>query len=152
MNIPHIPISKTHKKRLGLVLAVLGSAIAAVALIVYALSENLNLFFSPSQVAAQEAGVGQMIRVGGMVVEDSIVRDNNSLKVQFDITDMQHTMTIHYNGILPDLFKAGQGVVVRGVLQDKHHFVAEEVLAKHDENYMPPEVKAALDNVKAEGG
>ena len=125
---------------IGLVLA--GMAIA-VAFAVRAFQENLLYFFSPSQVAAGEAP-DRVFRLGGMVLDESVVREPGSLTMSFIVTDNLHSVPVRYTGVLPDLFREGQGVVVRGQLDGKGGFVAEEVLAKHDENYMPPEVAEAL--------
>jgi cytochrome c-type biogenesis protein CcmE len=111
----------------------------------YALNQNINLFFSPTQIAKGEAPVGQRIRAGGMVVDGSVERDQQTLKVNFGLTDHESSVTVEYTGILPDLFREGQGIVAQGAMNAAGVFVATEVLAKHDENYMPPEVKAALD-------
>jgi cytochrome c-type biogenesis protein CcmE len=115
-----------------------------VGLISYALRQNINLYFTPAQIKHHQAPIGKMMRAGGMVVKGSIMRAQDDLKVQFDITDYTATVSVVYRGILPDLFREGQGVVIRGRLNDKGIIEAEEVLAKHDENYMPPEVKASL--------
>ena len=133
------------KKRMAFVLAVVVGASVAIGLALYALNQNLNLFYSPTQIANGEAPVGQRIRAGGMVVDGSVVRDQQSLQVSFGLTDHEESVTVHYNGILPDLFREGQGIVAQGAMNSDGVFEATEVLAKHDENYMPPEVKAALD-------
>jgi len=133
------------KQRLILVLFVVLFSSAAVGLVMYALSGNINLFFPPAEVAQGKAPVGQPIRVGGMVVDGSIRRGDDSLAVSFDLTDYQANVTVVYEGILPDLFGEGQGAVASGVLNEQGVLVASEVLAKHDENYMPPEVAAALE-------
>jgi cytochrome c-type biogenesis protein CcmE len=132
------------KKRLILVLMLVVGASLAVSLTLFALSQNINLFYSPAQIAAGEAPVGTRIRAGGMVVEGSVKRDPNSLHVAFDLTDYDKTVTVEYTGILPDLFREGQGIVAQGALDEQGVFQAVEVLAKHDENYMPPEVAEAL--------
>jgi cytochrome c-type biogenesis protein CcmE len=111
----------------------------------FALSQNINLFYSPTQIASGEAPHNTRIRAGGMVVDGSVVRDQQSLNVTFDITDYDQTVTVHYDGILPDLFREGQGIVAQGELDSNNVFQASEVLAKHDENYMPPEVADALE-------
>jgi cytochrome c-type biogenesis protein CcmE len=108
------------------------------------LRQNISLFYTPTQIAAGEAPQQHHIRLGGMVEKNSILRGQKGLEVQFKITDFNRTITVTYTGILPDLFKEGQGVVAEGQLVDNQHFRASQVLAKHDENYMPPEVKAAL--------
>jgi len=131
-------------RRKVLVIAILfGVAIAAV-LGLTAFQENLLYFYSPTQIAAGEAPDNHSFRVGGLVVNGSVKRKPDSLQVQFDLTDNTETMTVEYTGILPDLFREGQGIVAMGSLQAGGKFVADEVLAKHDENYMPPEVADAL--------
>lgn len=133
------------KKRLVLVLSIVLGVGVAVGLTLYGLNQNINLFFSPTQIAQGEAPMNQRMRAGGMVVEGSVVRDPQSLKVTFGLTDFKETITVEYSGILPDLFREGQGIVAQGEITDGGLFVASEVLAKHDENYMPPEVQDALD-------
>jgi cytochrome c-type biogenesis protein CcmE len=118
---------------------------AAIGLVVYALSGNINLFFPPAEIAAGNAPVGQPIRVGGMVVAGSVQRSDTSLAVHFELTDYEATVPVVYEGILPDLFGEGQGAVASGMLDDDGVLQASEVLAKHDENYMPPEVADALE-------
>jgi cytochrome c-type biogenesis protein CcmE len=134
------------KQRLFLVLFVVLFSSAAIALVVYALRGNINLFFPPAEVAAGKAPVGQPIRVGGMVVDGSVQRSDDSLAVRFQLTDYEATVPVIYIGILPDLFGEGQGAVASGVLNNDGVLEASEVLAKHDENYMPPEVADALEN------
>ena len=133
------------KQRLYLVLFVVLFSSAAVGLVVYALSGNINLFFPPAEIAAGKAPVGQPIRVGGMVVEGSVQRSDNSLAVRFELTDYEASVPVVYEGILPDLFGEGQGAVASGKLDEGGVLRASEVLAKHDENYMPPEVADALE-------
>ena len=133
------------KQRLYLVLFVVLFSSAAIGLVVYALSGNINLFFPPAEIAAGNAPVGQPIRVGGMVVDGSVQRSDTSLEVRFELTDYEATVPVVYVGILPDLFGEGQGAVASGVLNDEGVLQASEVLAKHDENYMPPEVADALE-------
>ncbi|RMF13035.1 MAG: cytochrome c maturation protein CcmE [Gammaproteobacteria bacterium] len=137
------------KQRMLIILFVLGGVGIAIGLALYALSQNINLFYSPSQIAAGEAPKDTLIRVGGMVEEGSVERHKDSLKVQFNVTDFQHTITVRYEGILPDLFREGQGIVAMGRLRDDGTIEAQEVLAKHDEKYMPPEVQRALDKAEA---
>ena len=132
------------KQRLYLVLFVIVFSTVAVSLVSYGLRGNINLFFPPAQVAAGKAPVGQLIRVGGMVVEGSVQRSDTDLQVRFEVTDYQATVPVVYVGILPDLFDEGQGAVAAGRLNEKGVLEATEVLAKHDENYMPPEVAHAL--------
>jgi len=133
------------KQRLYLVLFLVVFSSAAAGLVVYALSGNINLFFPPAEVAAGKAPVGQPIRVGGMVVDGSVQRSDENLAVTFELTDFQANVTVVYEGILPDLFDEGQGAVAAGRLNERGVLVASEVLAKHDENYMPPEVAHALE-------
>ncbi len=133
------------KKRLAFVLSIVVGVALAVGLSLYGLNQNINLFFSPTEIVNGEAPVNQRMRAGGMVVDGSVNRDPKSLKVQFGLTDYEETVTVQYSGILPDLFREGQGIVAQGVMNADGIFVASEVLAKHDENYMPPEVQEALD-------
>ena len=132
------------KRRLLIVLSILTGVGVAVGLTVYALRQNINLFYDPTAIAAGEAPHDIVIRAGGMVEDNSVVREPNSLKVRFKVTDFKSTVLMEYDGILPDLFAEGQGVVATGRLRDDGVFVADEVLAKHDENYMPKEVADAL--------
>jgi cytochrome c-type biogenesis protein CcmE len=127
-----------------------GVAIAA-GFALKAFNENLMFFYTPSAVAAGEAPVGRAIRVGGLVTTGSVKRQADGLTVLFDITDNAETITVQYTGILPDLFREGQGIVALGKLQDGNLFIADEVLAKHDENYMPPEVADALKTTHEKG-
>lgn len=139
---------KTHRRNQLLLIAflVFGSG-AALALALSALNENINLFYAPDQITAGEAPIGQTIRAGGMVKAGSITRSKTDLEVQFVISDMESAeVTIRYVGVLPDLFREGQGVIARGQLNKAGVFEAEEVLAKHDENYMPPEIQDALED------
>ena len=133
------------KKRMAFVLSIVVGVSLAVGLSLYGLNQNINLFFSPTQIANGEAPAQQRMRAGGMVVDGSVKRDPNSLLVEFGLTDYQETITVQYSGILPDLFREGQGIVAQGMMNGDGIFVASEVLAKHDENYMPPEVQEALD-------
>lgn len=134
----------TRKQRraalIGTSLAILG---LAVGLVLFALRDNIVFFYSPSDIAEQDVAPGTRMRVGGLVVEGSIVR-NEGARVAFDVTDFGETLSVTYVGLLPDLFREGQGVVAEGVLQSDGTFAADTVLAKHDENYMPPEVADAL--------
>ncbi|MDN6318757.1 MAG: cytochrome c maturation protein CcmE [Marinobacter sp.] len=133
------------KKRLTIILFLLAGLTVAVALTTYALRQNINLFYDPSQISAGEAPSDVRIRAGGMVKEGSVVRDPDSLKVEFLVTDYSASVPVEYVGILPDLFAEGQGIVAMGRLNNEGRFVADQVLAKHDENYMPPEVSDALE-------
>lgn len=133
------------KQRLYLVLFVVLFSSAAIGLVVYGLRGNINLFFPPAEVAAGLAPVGQPIRIGGMVTAGSVQRSDSSLEVRFELTDFQASVPVVYEGILPDLFGEDQGAVAAGVLGADGVLQATEVLAKHDENYMPPEVADALE-------
>ena len=139
------------KQRLMIVMFVVLFSSIAVGLVVYGLSGNINLFFPPAEIAAGKAPVGQSIRVGGMVVEGSIKRSTDSLKIAFELTDYQASVPVVYEGLLPDLFDEGQGAVAAGRLNEEGVLMATEVLAKHDENYMPPEVAEALEASAAMG-
>lgn len=136
-------MNKRSRRKVLIIAIVFGVAVAAV-LGLTAFEENLLYFYSPTQVKDGEAPQTHSFRVGGLVVDGSVKRAPDSLMVQFDVTDNTEVMTIEYTGILPDLFREGQGIVAMGNLQANGRFVAQEVLAKHDENYMPPEVAAAL--------
>ncbi len=137
-------MNKLRKKRLATVgVIVLGMGIAA-ALILTAFEKNLMYFYSPTQIVSGEAPQARAFRIGGLVEQDSVNRDPESLKVSFKLTDTKETVTVIYDGILPDLFREGQGIVANGKLDGNGVFQASEVLAKHDENYMPPEVVEAL--------
>ena len=131
------------KQRLLLVLVIVVFSSAAIGLVAYALRGNINLFFPPAEVAAGKAPIGQPVRVGGMVVEGSVQRSDDSLEIRFEITDFEASVPVIYVGILPDLFDEGQGAVASGTLDAAGVLRATEVLAKHDENYMPPEVAEA---------
>ncbi len=135
------------KSRLSVVLFVLLGVTIATGLVLYALRQNIDLFYTPSEVIngknddkTQKPEVGQRIRVGGMVVEGTVERDPKTLKVKFDLNDIGPSITVEYEGILPDLFREGQGIVAQGVLKAPTLLEASEVLAKHDENYVPPEL------------
>jgi len=132
------------KRRLKMILVLITIFGLACGLILFALRQNISLFFTPTQIAAGEAPKHHPIRLGGMVVAHSLIRDRKGLGVHFQLTDYVHTVDVFYQGILPDLFREGQGVVTQGMVSDNGQFQASQVLAKHDENYMPPEVKAAL--------
>jgi cytochrome c-type biogenesis protein CcmE len=132
------------KRLLIIALTVAGIAVAA-GLILAAFEKNLMYFYSPSEVARGEAPDNRPFRLGGMVVEGSVLRQPQSLGVWFTLTDMAEESMVYYDGILPDLFREGQGIVAKGQFNDTGLFVASEVLAKHDENYMPPEVADALE-------
>jgi cytochrome c-type biogenesis protein CcmE len=141
-------VKPRHKRALMIVGALATLAIAAV-LILNALNSNIALYVTPSEVAAGKAPKGQTFRIGGMVKDGSLKRDE--LVVHFIITDLVKEIPVSYKGILPDLFKEGKGAVVQGKLNPDGQFVASEVLAKHDENYMPPEAKHALEQAQKNG-
>jgi len=142
---------KARQKRLAFVAAgIVGVGIAAM-LAISALRSNIAYFFSPSQVMAKEAPTNALFRLGGLVVKNSLARQADGLTVTFDVTDMAETIKVSYTGILPDLFGEGQGVVAKGRLSPEGVFMAEEVLAKHDEAYMPPEVADSLKTSHAKG-
>lgn len=136
---------KTRHKRLAIAGLFLAGTAAIVALVLNAFEENLVFFYSPTQVAANEAPQQRTFRVGGLVEEGSVRREG--VQVNFVITDTARTVPVRYEGILPDLFKEGKGVVAQGQMQGGV-FVAREVLAKHDENYMPPEAAEALEKAR----
>ena len=131
-------------------LLVLGVSVA-LGLALLALKENINLFFSPTQGKAGEAPQQASFRLGGMVVEGSVRRPDADLSVEFMLTDTVEQVTVTYKGFLPDLFREGQGIVAQGMLNSNGVFEAKQVLAKHDENYMPPEVADALKKAKEMG-
>jgi len=132
------------RRKLMIIVFVLSVLAIASALVLYALRQNISLFYTPTQAALGEAPIKRPIRIGGMVEKGSIVRAPEGLNVQFKVTDYTKTITISYTGILPDLFREEQGIVAEGELVNQKVFQATRVLAKHDANYMPPEVKAAL--------
>jgi cytochrome c-type biogenesis protein CcmE len=139
-----ITLNAKRKRRLMMVgLLVVGVGIAA-ALALSAFRENILYFYSPTEVLSGEAPVGHKFRLGGLVVEGSVKRETDGLTVHFGLTDTAKEIPVMYSGILPDLFREGQGIVAHGRLNEGGVFVADEVLAKHDENYMPPEVAEAL--------
>jgi cytochrome c-type biogenesis protein CcmE len=117
----------------------------------YSLSQNIDLFMTPSQIANGEVREGQTIRAGGLVVAGSVIRSDDGLNVSFAITDGAVNVTVEYEGILPDLFREGQGIVAMGKVDSRKVMIASEVLAKHDEEYMPPEVQHALDSAHKDG-
>jgi cytochrome c-type biogenesis protein CcmE len=132
------------RKRLLAVTAILAGVAAATTLAMLAFEDNLLYFYNPTQVHAGEAPTDRMFRIGGMVTEGSVQRTTGTLKIRFVVTDYKESIPVHYEGLLPDLFREGQGVIAHGRLTDTGEFVANEVLAKHDENYMPPEVAESL--------
>ena len=138
-------------KRKVIIGAVLAGVVVSVTLALRAFQENMLYFYTPDQVAAGEAPLDRSFRIGGMVADGSVQRESGSLTVNFTVTDYKSNVDVFYTGVLPDLFREGQGIVVRGQLDGNGRFTAEEVLAKHDENYMPPEVAAALGKKPGEG-
>jgi cytochrome c-type biogenesis protein CcmE len=136
------------RKRLYVVLGILGGVAASVSLAVMASRENISYYYDPTKVATGLAPSGKEFRIGGMVVKGSVQRKPGDLTVHFVLTDFAHEVPVQYTGVLPDLFREGQGVIARGSLRPDGAFVAEEVLAKHDEKYMPPEVAASLKQQK----
>lgn len=142
---------KARQKRLLFVGLGLAGVAAAATLALSALQSNIAYFFSPSQVMAEEAPADAVFRLGGLVVKDSLKRQDDGLTVSFAVTDNAEVVNVSYTGILPDLFGEGQGVVTKGKLGPNGVFYAEEVLAKHDESYMPPEVAHSLKTAHVEG-
>ena len=141
---------KRRHKRIAIILAGLAGLGIATYLVASAFRQNLVFFFSPTQVVAKEAPVNRTFRVGGLVQNGTLKRDNDGLTVHFVVTDTAASIPVVYKGILPDLFKEGRGCVAQGKLGADGVFQAEQVLAKHDENYMPPEAGAAIDAAKHE--
>ena len=138
------------KRRLILVITMMAGIAVAVGFAMVAFNQNLMFFFTPSDVQAGKAPQDRLFRMGGMVVDGSVVRSTKNVDVSFGLTDNEKTVTVKYSGILPDLFREGQGIIAMGKLSADGEFIAEEVLAKHDENYMPPEVAAAMKKKKPE--
>lgn len=145
-------MNPVRRQRLLLVLLLLAGVGTAIALALFALNENINHYFSPNQMANGEAPIGKTIRGGGIVVPESVERDPDSLTVTFLIETGGAEVEVEYTGILPDLFREGQGIVGTGKLDNDRRFIADELLAKHDENYMPPEVQKAIDEAHATPG
>ncbi len=132
------------KRRLIFVISIIVGLGAAIGLGLFAMKQNINLFYSPKEIAENSAPKGPLIRLGGLVVKGSVERNPDNLEVKFELTDNAANVQVYYNGILPDLFREGQGIVTMGKLQQDGSFIASEVLAKHDENYMSPEVAEAI--------
>jgi cytochrome c-type biogenesis protein CcmE len=141
---------KRRHKRIGIILVGLAGLAFAAFLVANAFRQNLVFFFSPTQVVAKEAPVNRTFRVGGLVEDGTLKRDADGLTVRFKVTDTAASIPVVYKGILPDLFKEGRGCVAQGKIGPDGVFQADQVLAKHDENYMPPEAGAALDAAKHE--
>ncbi|MAS58954.1 MAG: cytochrome c maturation protein CcmE [Gammaproteobacteria bacterium] len=132
------------RQRVYAIVTIFIGVLLATVLILSGLKKNINLFYTPTQIQENQLEMEKLVRVGGMVKKGSLQKSNNSLIKTFEITDFNKTVLIIYEGILPDLFSEESGVVVQGVLNSKGEFIAQEVLAKHDENYMPPEVAKNL--------
>jgi len=132
------------RKRLIAVLAIVAGVGSAATLATFAFRDNLLYFYDPSQVAAGEAPRSRTFRIGGMVTKGSVQRTPGTLEMRFVVTDFEHSIAVRYEGLLPDLFREGQGVIAHGRLAPSGEFVADEILAKHDEKYMPPEVARSL--------
>jgi len=140
------------QKRLAVVSSIILVLGSAIGLMLYALSQNIDLFYTPSEIIEGKEGqipqIGQRLRIGGMVVPGTVKRDQQTLAVSFDLVDTGPVVTVSYQGILPDLFREGQGIVATGVLTKNNHIDAHEVLAKHDEEYMPPELAEKMKGIK----
>jgi cytochrome c-type biogenesis protein CcmE len=143
---------KPRQKRAVYIVVAIAAVGLAVGLVLNALKDNVSLYFTPTQVFNKEAPVDRTFRIGGLVEEGSIARQKDGLTVHFNITDLKQKLPVVYKGILPDLFKEGKGVVAQGKMEADGVMHASEVLAKHDENYMPPEAKDALDKAQQAGG
>ena len=143
-------MTPARKKRLGLILLMVAGVAVGVGLALKSLDQNIMFFFTPSEVMSGKAPQNKLFRMGGMVVEGSVNRPGDGLTVKFDLTDNEQQVTVQYAGILPDLFREGQGIIANGKLNESGEFVAEEVLAKHDENYLPPELADMKMNMKKE--
>ncbi|MBF6058207.1 MULTISPECIES: cytochrome c maturation protein CcmE [Thiomicrorhabdus] len=141
-------MSPVRKKRFYMVLLLLTGVSIATFLIIQAFSQNMMFFFSTTEVKQGKAPADRDFRLGGLVVNHSVQRESGSLKVHFELTDSQTPVKVEYSGILPDLFREGQGIIAKGRLNDQGVFVAKEVLAKHDENYMPPEVADSINKAQ----
>ncbi|MFT5659057.1 MAG: cytochrome c-type biogenesis protein CcmE [Gammaproteobacteria bacterium] len=139
-------MTPARKKRLSLIALMVGGIAVGLSFALKSLDENIMFFFSPSEVVEGKAPQDRLFRIGGMVVDGSVSRPGEGLTVEFGLTDNAQTVKVLYTGILPDLFREGQGIIANGKLDGEGAFVAQEVLAKHDENYMPPEVAAAMKN------
>ena len=139
---------KKRHKRIAFIVASLAALGLATWLVLGAFRQNLVFFFSPTQVAAKEAPVNKTFRIGGLVENGSLKRENDGLTIRFTVTDTANTIPVVYKGILPDLFKEGRGCVAQGRVGSDGVFYADQIMAKHDENYMPPEAARALDQAK----
>lgn len=137
-------MNAVRKKKLCIVVSLMVILGLSLSLVLYALRQNISLFYTPTQVALNEAPYGVFIRIGGMVERKSVIHAKEDLAVEFRLTDNHQSVVVRYKGILPDLFREGQGIVTKGRLVDNHTFDAIEVFAKHDANYMPPELKGTI--------
>ena len=144
-------MNRKRRNRLIVIALLVAGVGTAVGLALYALKENINLFYSPTQVAQGDVPHGRTFRLGGLVAKGSVQRATKGLTVHFVLTDGANSVPVAYEGILPDLFREGQGVVAQGKLNTAGQFLADQVLAKHDENYMPPEVADALKTAQRMG-
>ncbi|MEX2498167.1 MAG: cytochrome c maturation protein CcmE [Wenzhouxiangellaceae bacterium] len=144
-------MTPTRKRRALIVLAMVAGVGAATAVAVVSLKENMMFFISPSEVHTQTLPPDRQFRLGGLVADGSVEHSDEGLQVRFDVTDGAYEVPVVFNGILPDLFREGQGIIAHGFMRDGR-FEAHEVLAKHDENYMPPEVQKALDKAAHSSG
>ncbi len=138
-------MTPARKKRLALIGLMLAGIAVGLTFALKALDENIMFFFTPTEVAEGKAPKNRLFRMGGMVVAGSVSRPGDGLTAQFDLADNDKQVTVYYTGILPDLFREGQGIIANGEIGDDGIFVAQEVLAKHDENYMPPEIAEAME-------
>ena len=137
-------MTPARKNRLRLILLMVAGVATGVGFALKSLDQNIMFFFTPTEVVGGQAPADKLFRMGGMVVEGTVHRPGDGLTVHFDLTDNEQNVTVKFAGILPDLFREGQGIIANGKISDDGIFVAQEVLAKHDENYMPPEVAAAM--------
>ena len=133
------------KRRLWIVVGSIVALALGISLVLYAMRQNINYFYTPTQILNGEAPKLRTVNTGGLVVKDSVKRDADSLKVQFILSDADKEVVVHYDGILPDLFREGQGIIAIGKITEQNIVIAEQILAKHDENYMAPEVKDAIE-------
>jgi cytochrome c-type biogenesis protein CcmE len=143
-------MTPARKKRLGLILLMVVGVATGVGFALKSLDQNIMFFFTPSEVVSGQAPADKLFRIGGMVVEGTVRRPGDGLTVHFDLTDNEQSVTVRYAGILPDLFREGQGIIANGKLDSSGEFVAEEVLAKHDETYMPPELAGMQSNMESQ--
>ena len=148
---PRTPAAMRKRRRLYIVLTGLTMLGVAAALVLTALEDNIVFFHSPSDIQAKAIASGQHFRMGGLVKEGSVTKAEDGLVTNFEVTDLDHTVKVSYRGILPDLFREGQGVVAEGSLNPERVFVARDVLAKHDENYMPPEIADVVAEAHGKG-